>query len=205
MESMLTKLLLSFILIITLPALTNAQVQKGDNIIGFSTSVSTQSASPSNINVVVLFVYERYLSQKLSLGAGPFVNMITARGSITGVFGGNVFANYGFLTGDGKLYPYVGLVLSVSQSISTTDTRLDQNNTAGTTVQSGNSTVSFYGAGAKAGTKYFISERINLDVNVNYSTNISSIVNGENIDIGTGGIIQVFAGVGIIIGKAGTD
>ena len=80
----------------------HAQVQKSDNLIGFSSSVSTQSSNPSSINVTVLLSYERYLTRRLAIGAGPYVSMITAKGSMMGIFGGNVFANYGFITGDGK-------------------------------------------------------------------------------------------------------
>ena len=203
MKSFAFKLILSFTLLYACYSISSAQVQKGDNNLGFSSAVSTESASPSNINATVLLVYERYLSNKLSIGVSPFVNMITRKGSLTGIFGGNVFANYGFITGDGKLYPYAGITLTVSQSISTDDTH-SQIGTAGTTVLSGNSTVSFYGAGAKAGTKYFLTERINLDVNVNYSTNILSTVNGEGVDFGYGGVIQVFAGIGVLIGKPGS-
>lgn len=188
-------------LIIAGAGMAQAQVQKGDNLISFSSSLSTQSASPSSINATVLLSYERYFTDKLSVGVGPFLTMITSRGGLTGIYGGNVFANYGFLAGS-KFYPYVGGLFTLSQSISTQDTKYETT-ASGSVVESGNSTVAFYGVGAKVGTKYFITERINLDLNINYSTNISSKVNGGKVDIGSGGIIQLFAGVGIIFGKPG--
>jgi hypothetical protein len=194
------KLLISLIAGCTIGTSTIAQVEKGDNIIGLSSAVSTQSASPSSINATALISYERYLTKKIAVGVGPYITVITAKGSLTGIFGGNVFANYGFLSGDGKFYPYAGILFAVSQSISTADTK-NQPASTGTLVSSGNSTISFYGGGAKVGTKYFITERINLDLNINYSANFSSIVNGEKVDLGTGGILQVFLGVGVIIGK----
>jgi len=203
MKSLYAILPLLFMLFFTVQ-IAHAQVEKGDNLIGFSSSVSTQSSNPSSINVTVLVAYERYLSRKLALGIGPFVSMITARGSMIGIFGGNLFANYGFITGNGKLYPYVGVLGSINQSISTMDTNYqysDKSTADKEVASSGNYTVSFFGAGAKVGTKYFITERINLDFNVNYSTNISSRVNGALIDYGEGDIIQVFAGIGVIIGK----
>ena len=203
MRSLIIRLLVSFPLIFAVNAV-QAQVQKGDNLLGFSSSVSTQSSSPSSINVTVLLSYERYLTRKLALGAGPFVSMITARGYMMGIYGGNVFANYGFITGDGKFYPYVGILGSVSQSVSTQDTNFQttQSSDADKRIgDSGNSTVSFYGAGAKVGSKFFVTERINIDLNVNYSTNISSVVNGEVVKYGEGGIVQIFAGIGVILGK----
>ena len=203
MRLLIIRLFVSFTLIIAIHT-AHAQVQKSDNLIGFSSSVSTQSSNPSSINVTVLLSYERYLTRRLAIGAGPYVSMITARGSMMGIFGGNVFANYGFITGDGKFYPYIGILGSVSQSISTQDTNFQttQSTDADKKIgDSGNSTTSFYGAGAKVGSKFFVTERINLDFNINYSTNISSVVNGEVVKYGEGGIIQVFAGIGVIIGK----
>jgi len=196
--------LVSFIFVFAFIRQAQAQVQKGDDIIGFSSSISTQSASTSSISATVLLSYERYLTRKIAIGVGPYMTIITDRGSLVGIFGGNLFMNYGFITGDGKLYPYLGIIGSVSQSISTADTQF-QSTTPGTPdkniASSGNSTVSFFGAGAKAGAKYFMTERINLDVNVNYATNISSVVNGDKVDIGKGGVIQVFLGIGVIIGR----
>jgi hypothetical protein len=132
--------------------------------------------------------------------------MITAKGSMTGIYGGNIFMNYGFITGDGKFYPYLGLVGSISQSISTNDTNYQSSTLSSgqpdkKIADSGNATTSFFGAGAKVGSKFFLTERINIDININYSTNIYSVVNGELLDYGEGGIIQVFAGIGVIIGR----
>jgi hypothetical protein len=200
MKSFYTRLVLALVLIYGSVSISDAQVEKGDNIIGFSGAVSTQASSPSSINSTVLLSYERYISKKIAIGVGPYMTVITSKGGLIAIFGGNVFGNYGFLSGDGKFYPYAGILFSVSQSISTADTRTQQSST-GTSVASGNSTISFFGGGAKVGSKYFLTERVNIDLNVNYSTNFSSVVNGETQDIGTGGILQVFVGVGVIIGK----
>jgi len=46
----------------------------------------------------------------------------------------------------------------------------------GTSVLLDISTQAFYASGAKIGSKYFLTEQINLDLNVNNSANLSSIV-----------------------------
>jgi len=179
-----------------------AQVQKGDDVLGLAASFNTQASSPTSFEVTGQLSYERYLSRRVALGVGPFITMITSKGSLTGRFGGNLFCNYGFITGDGKFYPYLGILASISQSVSTIDSKPGGTTDSGTKLpDAGNTTIGFYGAGAKAGAKYFVTERINLDLNVNYSTNFYSTVNGEQQDIGTGGIVQVFFGVGVIVGR----
>lgn len=176
-----------------------SQVQKGDMNVGFSSSVTTQSGSFRNINITGLLSVERFVSNNVSLGLGPVVSIITSEGALTSVYGVNVFGNYNFLTASAKLLPYIGLVASINQSISNIDSRQDPNGNS--VVMSGNTTVSFYGAGAKAGAKYFLTERINLDANVNYATNLSAKINGEKLEIGDGGQIQVFLGLGFVLGK----
>ncbi len=178
------------------------QVQKGDMNIGFSSSVTTQSGAPKNINVTVLLSFERYFTDRVSVGLGPSLSIITADGSLASIYGLNIFGNYNFLLSNGKLLPYFGLLGSINQSISTADSR--QGSNGDQTVSSGNTTVSFYGIGGKAGAKYFVTERINLDANINYATNLSSKVNGETIDVGNGGQIQLFLGIGVILGKKGS-
>ena len=200
MKSIYARLLLSLFLVCGSIGISTAQVEKGDNLLGFSGSVSTQSAFPSSISITGLISYERYLSQNWAVGIAPYINAITAKGSLTTIFGTNVFGNYGFITKGAKFYPYVGLLLSFNYSISTGSSGNDLL-FAGINFTSGNSTIAFYGAGAKAGSKYFLSDRVNLDLNVNYSANISSVVNGEEVNLGEGGILQVFIGVGVIIGK----
>jgi len=175
-----------------------SQVQKGDMNIGFSSSFSTQSGTPRNMIITGLISAERFFTDNISVGLGPVVSVITSDGSLTSIYGANLFGNYNFLTKGGKLLPYVGILGSINQSISNSDTKSQQNGNQ--IVNSGNSTVSFYGAGAKVGTKYFITEKINLDANVNYATNIYSTVNGEKLDIGDGGQIQIFLGLGVILG-----
>ena len=196
------KLFAAPLLVVLCIGVANAQVEKGDDVLSIAASFNTQASSPTSFSVTGQLAYERYLSQRVALGIGPFINMITSKGSLSGLFGGNLFCNYGFITSDGKFYPYLGAQLSVSQSISSNDTDSGGQTENGTTLPAaGNNTVGFFGAGAKAGAKYFVSQRINIDLNVNYSANFYSTVNGEQQDIGTGGIIQVFFGVGVIVGR----
>ena len=196
------KLFAAPLLVVLCIGVTNAQVQKGDDVLSVAASFNTQASSPTSFTVTGQLAYERYLSQRVALGIGPFITMVTSKGSLSGLFGGNLFCNYGFITGDGKFYPYLGLQLSVSQSVSSNDSDSGGTTENGTNLpSSGNTTVGFFGGGAKAGAKYFVSDRINLDLNVNYSTNFYSTVNGEQQDIGTGGIVQVFFGVGVIVGR----
>jgi outer membrane protein W len=178
-----------------------AQVQKGDMNIGLSSSFTTQSGSPQNMSITGLVSFERYFTSNISVGLAPLLSIITSEGALTSVYGVNVFGNYNFLTKSAKFLPYVGLLGSINQSISNLDSRSDQNGNQ--TVVSGNTTVSFYGIGGKAGTKYFLTERINLDANVNYATNLSSKVNGEDLDLGEGGQLQLFFGLGVILGRKG--
>lgn len=191
------------LLVCTVVPTAYAQVQKGDMNIGFSSSVSTQSGSFRNINVVGLLSIERYFTAHVSLGLGPTLSILTSEGALTSIYGVNLFSNYNFLTKDAKLMPYAGLLGSINQSISNVDSRYDQNGDR--TVESGNTTVSFYGIGGKAGAKYFITERINLDANVNYATNILARVNGEKLPLGEGGQLQFFLGLGVVLGKKNSD
>lgn len=207
MASIINRYLLSSFIVLALYTSSNAQVEKGDNILGFSASVSTQSARPTNLTVTGLFSYERYLSQRWAIGIAPSVTSITAKSSLATEFGVNVFGNFGFITNNGLLYPYIGLLASLNQRISSDDTQSSTSpvNTNKKVSASGNSTTSFFGGGAKVGLKIFVTERINIDFNVNYSANISAAVNGESIDPGAGGIIQAFAGVGVMLGKKSSN
>lgn len=191
----------SFVLFICVATEICAQVQRGDMNVGFSSSVTTQSGSLRNMNITGLLSAERYLTNSVSVGLAPLLSIITSEGSLTSVYGLNIFGNYNFLTKGAKFLPYVGLLGSINQSISNLDSRADQNGNQ--IVQSGNTTVSFYGMGAKAGTKYFLTERINLDANINYATNLSSKINGEQLSFGEGGQIQLFFGLGVILGRKG--
>lgn len=199
------KYLFSLAVIILFSALffNNAfsQVQKGDFNIGLSSSFTTQSGSPQNINITGLLSVERFFTNNISVGLAPLLTIITAKSSLTSIYGVNVFGNYNFLTKGAKFLPYVGLVASINQSISNQDSKTGQNGNQ--VVDSGNTTVSFYGIGGKAGAKYFLTERINLDANVNYATNLSSRVNGEELPIGEGGQLQLFFGLGVVLGKTG--
>jgi len=175
------------------------QVEKGDFNIGLSSSFTTQSGSPQNINITGLVSAERFFTNNISVGLAPLVSVITSKGALTSVYGVNVFGNYNFLTKGAKFLPYAGLVGSINQSISNTDSKTNQNGDQ--VVDSGNTTVSFYGLGGKVGAKYFLTERINLDANLNYATNLSSKVNGEELAIGEGGQLQLFFGLGVVLGK----
>ncbi len=73
-----------------------AQVQKGDMNIGLSSSVTTQSGSPRNMNITGLLSAERYFTKNISVGLAPLLSIITSEGSLTSVYGVNIFGNYNF-------------------------------------------------------------------------------------------------------------
>lgn len=205
MISSIYRFILAIVFVLVLFTNSFSQVEKGDNIIGLATSISTRPANSYEITWIVQVSYDRYLSERWAVGVAPVVTTVTRKSSLSTSYGINVYGNYGFITYDGKLYPYVGIIGSVSQGIASDDYIFPNPTDAGTpdkkVAPSGNASSILYGGGAKAGVKYFLSERINLDLNINYSTNLYSTVNGDKVDIGTGGIIQAFAGIGVMLGK----
>jgi hypothetical protein len=92
-----------------------------------------------------------------------------------------VYSTYNFLTKDAKLVPYAGAELNYS-SIS-----------AGGGDSGKISQTNF---GVYGGSKYFITENLNVDAGLNFSFNLAS---DPDIDLGT--IFQFQVGVGFIIGN----
>jgi hypothetical protein len=95
-------------------------------------------------------------------------------------FGLGAYSTYNFLTKDAKLVPYAGAELNYSSlSAGGEDAKLTQTN------------MGLYG-----GSKYFITENLNVDAGLNLSFNL-----GSNPDTDLGTIFQFQVGVGFIIGN----
>ncbi len=189
------RLLLSFALLFSAVIITNAQVQQGDSNIGFATTLNTTTGvDPSSTSFTLFLSYEIFVTDNLSLGAGPLLSVFGTGGTTTTSAGVNLFSNYSFLTSGGVVLPYAGALISITGNGTSSDTF--------------DSSVTNIGLGIKGGMKVFLTERINLDTNLNYSTNISTTVtvDGNTIDgvDPEGGQLQLFAGIGIILGKRGS-
>lgn len=189
------RLLLSFVLLFATVLISNAQVQQGDSNIGFNTTLSTQTGVDEGITSFSLLVsYEIFVTDNLSLGAGPQISVFGISGTTSTSTGINLFSNYNFLTSGGVALPYAGAVLSINGLVTSSDTF--------------ESTLTNVGFGIKGGVKIFLTERINLDTNLSYTSTLgtSRTVDGNSIDGADpeGGYLQLFAGIGIILGKRGS-
>jgi outer membrane protein W len=92
-----------------------------------------------------------------------------------------LYGAYSFLTADGKFMPYCGVEVNYLPSGDEATVNL----------------------GPYAGVKYFVTERINIDANINYLINLASTYGNETRDLGLEikPLFQFNIGVGVIIGK----
>ncbi|MEQ8925901.1 MAG: outer membrane beta-barrel protein [Fulvivirga sp.] len=175
-------------------AMAFAQVQKGDANLGVNASYSTiTGVDTDNGQGTFVFTYQKYVSDNLSLGAGPLYIWNTSDDVFSQIFGLNLFMNYSFLSSNGTTLPYLGL--QYSSLIITTESDSDYfENRSGA-------------LGANAGVKFFFTERVNFDANLSYTTIIAASTDTgsglEDTDA-EGGILQFTIGLGVIIGKKGS-
>lgn len=193
------RLLLSNLILFAAIIVTNAQVQQGDSNIGLNTTLSTQTgvdqgSTQFNLNAF----YEIYITDNISLGAGPSLTVSGSDGNTNTGVGINMFGNYNFLTSNGVILPYAGALLNVFVIGSTFDSPNGEFTT----------TITNTGIGFKGGMKIFVTERVNIDTNLSYTTTIgtSVVIDGQSFDTAEpeGGLLQLFAGIGIILGKRGS-
>lgn len=142
-----------------------AQIEQGDKNVTFSaTYIGIEGFSFGIINAKLGY----YVTQNIEVGAKP--NIIITEESTD--FGLGAYGTYNWLTQDAKLLPYAGAEISFLPVGEETIT-----------------TLGIYG-----GSKYFITERVNVDAGLNLQKSLSS----DTFD-GTVFIFQV--GIGFIFGN----
>ncbi len=194
---------------IALTACLNAysQVEKGDSNLGINTMVSSLvGVNSPNSNGFISLSYQYYFTNSISLGAGPFYLFSTSKQetpdiqseSWSSTFGLNAFFNYSFLTTSAKSLPYLGLQYTYQLTYSGNETQV-LGSFQGSWQDVINSSI-----GANAGIKFFLTERVNLDANLSYTSVIfTSIESGSGYQEiePEGGLLQFSLGLGIILGK----
>lgn len=149
-----------------------SQIEKGDVALTFNGSyLGTEDYSFGLFSAKV----GRYFTQNIEAGITPQLQL----GEGFSAFGLGAYGTYNFLTADAKLLPYAGGSLNIfTQSFDGAD--------------SFNST----DAGLYGGSKYFLTETLNIDANINYTFNLA---NSQDVDLGGTFIFNI--GVGFIFGK----
>jgi hypothetical protein len=165
------------LLILTTGTVAYSQQDKGDVNVAFSgTYTSNKLYSFGQI-----FIKGGYfVTKNIEAGIKPqFLFGDGFSGSGVGLYG-----TYNFLTKDAKLVPYAGLEINHSSLKS-----------GGGGEESGK--MKQTNMGLYGGSKYFITESLNVDAGLNLSFNLAS--NPSEMDLGT--IFQFQVGVGFIVGN----
>ena len=164
------KILLVGLLLISTVAFS--QVEKGDVSLTFNGSYLSSDDFSFGLFSAKL---GRFFTDNIEAGVTPQLQL----GEGFSAFGLGAYGTYNILTSDAKLLPYLGGSLNIftssiegADSFSKTD-------------------AGFYG-----GTKYFLTESLNIDANMNYTFNIAN-----SVDADLGGTFMFNIGVGFIIGK----
>lgn len=172
--------------------MTQAQVQKSDQNLGFGFDINSISGDSKDTRTNLYVAYTYFLTKNLSIGFGPRFswtkqqNSDTVEAAKSNTIGYNLFFNYSFLTNDGFVLPYFGAQY----------TRLAQK-------QAGNDdpfiTTS---VGGNVGLKFFITERLNVDNNFSITRVISQndVLDALGVDV-DGTVMQINVGIGYIIGR----
>ncbi len=148
----------------------HAQVEQGDLSATFNFSfLSIDGTGTAIISTKAGY----YINNNVELGASPLIIL----GSGFSQVNLSVFGTYNFLTADAKLLPYAGASLGlIVQSFQTGFSDVPE-------------TEANPSYGLYAGSKYFISEKLFADANMNLSGS------------GVGTIFSINLGVGFLIGK----
>lgn len=151
-----------------------AQQQKGDFQLQaqasyFSNSFAGQSFSSGSVYVNA----SRFVTDNIEVGLSPFIFI----SDISTTMNLSFFGNYSFLTENAKLVPYAGAQVMFYNLGSDPD-------------------FSQVGFGLKAGIRYFVSERVNVDVgpNIAFLSAPAGLSEGSTV-------FQIAAGLGYIFGK----
>lgn len=138
-----------------------AQQQKGD----FQVQAQASYISVSGIDIgSIYFNASKFVTDNIEVGVSPYVTISSFSTDVNLT----IFGNYSFLTPDGKFVPYLG---------------------AGVTLYQLGGDFAQTGLTLKGGIRYFVTERVNIDVGPNLV-----FVEGTNIFI-------LNAGLGYIFGK----
>lgn len=144
-----------------------AQQQKGD----FQVQAQASYISFSGIDIgSIYFNASKFVTDNVEVGASPYVTISSFAGDTNADLNLTVFGNYSFLTANAKMIPYLG---------------------AGITFYGLGGDTSQTGLTLKGGLRYFVTERVNIDIGPNLV-----FVEGANIFI-------LNAGLGYIFGKRG--
>jgi hypothetical protein len=150
------------ILLLLIASAAYCQVQQGDKNVTFALSYTSFDGTGFGL-FSGKFGY--FVTQNVEAGIAPQFFF----GQSLSAFGTGIYGTYNFLTADAKLLPYIGGAFSFMTG--------DIKSTA---------------IGAYAGTKYFVTDSINIDGGLNFSANLGEV----------GGTIITFQlGVGFLIGR----
>lgn len=139
-----------------------AQQQKGDLQLQVQGTYFSQGSFNGGF---VFFNASKFITQNIEVGASPIISISTKT-----TVDLSVYSNYNFISGNAKMVPYAGVQLLVKGI---------------------GDTASQTGFGLKGGIRYFITERVNVDV-------------GPNITFLSGASLFYFnAGLGFILGRKG--
>ncbi|MEQ9468401.1 MAG: hypothetical protein RLN88_13385 [Ekhidna sp.] len=217
------------IITILIGSIAFGQVQKGDINLGTNFGLIKQNADADILNTTTSYLavnFQYYVSDNISLGFGPALNRSS---TLNGAFIvndniWNFFADYSFLSANGKTLPYVGI------SYSFYNTKVKQGDLSGTGDDLGDLfgfPVGGGGGGASGvnvdvkykrsvaslimGIKFFVTERLNIDNKFSYGTVLSETIEFDVFGFGAsidgpadGKLLQFTVGFGYIIGKRGT-
>jgi hypothetical protein len=175
-----------------------AQQQKGDLSVQFSGNYFKQRVTLDDLKYKfgagnIYVKVGKFFTTNLEMGVKPNVNMVlfteeetTKSGEIVKTksklrtnIGFGIYGTYSFLTNDGKFLPYGGAEISY--------------------VPIGDEKT--INLGPYAGVKYFVSERINVDANLSWLTNLGSTYEEPKGFYNIGPLFNCNIGVGVLIGK----
>jgi outer membrane protein W len=173
-----------------------SQQQAGDLSIQFSGNYTSNSISFGNTSIKtrqgnIYLKLGKFFTPNIELGLKPNVlfspdikpdpkNSEKTITTLKTSLGLGIYGTYSFLTADAKFMPYGGAEVNYLP------------------VSGGDATVN---VGPYAGVKYFVTEKINIDANVNYLINLASTYGNETVGLDISPLFQVNIGVGVIIGK----
>lgn len=166
---MLNMKIIFLIAILLVSGFAFSQVEKGDINLTAGGIYTGNDASKAGV------IYGKagyFITNNIELGGQPTLLLGDAGG-----FGLGLYGTYNFLTAEAKWLPYAGArldFLAITGDFDYNQTDL----------------------GVYAGTKYFLTETINVDGNFSISPNIA---NSVDADLGT--TVRFTIGIGVIIGK----